>query len=289
MKPQEFHDSRRYASTSHGDVAYVRRGDGPAALFIHGAPLNGFQWRAALEGLQDIRSCIAVDSIGLGYSRVSENQEVTPDAQAAMLEGFLDLLDIDRIDLVGNDSGGGIAQVFTARCPERVRSLALTNCEIGDYETEVGDQFMGLVETGGFTQMLREWLADPSTHESLWALGYERPQEIDPAVLRVYIEPLLSSPERVQAMERYLTSFNPAYTRDAAEALQRLDIPVMILWGLADTFFSKHDARWLRDRLSNILVYEEIPEAKLFFPEERPKVFVEYLRRFWQLVGAEPA
>jgi haloalkane dehalogenase len=40
-----FHTSRRFASTVYGRIAYVERGRGPAALFVHGYPLNGFQWR----------------------------------------------------------------------------------------------------------------------------------------------------------------------------------------------------------------------------------------------------
>ena len=43
-----FHASRRFADLPLSRVAYVERGHGPAALFIHGHPLNGFQWRGAL-------------------------------------------------------------------------------------------------------------------------------------------------------------------------------------------------------------------------------------------------
>ena len=41
-----FHAERRFAKTGFGRIAYVERGRGPVALFIHGLPLNGFQWRA---------------------------------------------------------------------------------------------------------------------------------------------------------------------------------------------------------------------------------------------------
>src|SRR5438045_7399878 len=40
---------RSFAATRFGRVAYVERGSGPVALFFHGYPLNGFQWRGALE------------------------------------------------------------------------------------------------------------------------------------------------------------------------------------------------------------------------------------------------
>ena len=43
---------------------------GQAALFLHGAPLNGFQWRGAIERLSAHRRCIAPDFMGLGYSEI---------------------------------------------------------------------------------------------------------------------------------------------------------------------------------------------------------------------------
>ena len=49
-----FHAARRFADLPLSRVAYVERGHGPAALFIHGYPLNGFQWRGALPRLQGI-------------------------------------------------------------------------------------------------------------------------------------------------------------------------------------------------------------------------------------------
>ena len=42
----EFHAARRFVETPFGRIAYVERGRGPVALFLHGLPLNGFQWRA---------------------------------------------------------------------------------------------------------------------------------------------------------------------------------------------------------------------------------------------------
>ena len=53
-------------------------------------------------------------------------------ANAKMLKEVLDALKIDQVDLVGNDSGGGIAQIFAALNPERVQTLTLTNCDTQD-------------------------------------------------------------------------------------------------------------------------------------------------------------
>ncbi|MEO8550503.1 MAG: alpha/beta fold hydrolase, partial [Kofleriaceae bacterium] len=80
-----FRAERRFAELAVGKIAYLERGSGDAALFLHGAPLNGFQWRGAIERLSPHRRCVAPDFMGLGYSEVPEHQSLAADAQLAML------------------------------------------------------------------------------------------------------------------------------------------------------------------------------------------------------------
>ena len=42
---------RRFVTTRCGRIAYVEWGRGPVALFLHGFPLSGFQWRGVMEQL----------------------------------------------------------------------------------------------------------------------------------------------------------------------------------------------------------------------------------------------
>src|SRR5512145_1768637 len=84
MDAAAFHATRRFAETPFGRIAYVERGSGDAALFLHGFPLNGFQWRGALDRLSAHRRCLAPDFMGLGYTQVADDQNLAPDAQAAM-------------------------------------------------------------------------------------------------------------------------------------------------------------------------------------------------------------
>jgi haloalkane dehalogenase len=40
---------RRFVATRFGQIAYVERGTGPVALFLHGFPLSSFQWRGVID------------------------------------------------------------------------------------------------------------------------------------------------------------------------------------------------------------------------------------------------
>ena len=132
MDAAAYHRRRRFASTPFGEIAYVERGSGPVALFLHGYPLNGYQWRDIIERLSDVRRCIAVDLMGAGYTRTALEQDVSYAAQARMIAASLDALKIDQVDLVGNDSGSAVSQIFAARNARRLRSLILTNSIVHD-------------------------------------------------------------------------------------------------------------------------------------------------------------
>jgi len=139
-----FHASRRFADLPVSRVAYVERGHGLAALFIHGYPLNGFQWRGALERLHAYRRCIAPDVMGMGYTQTPKGQKISPETQATMLAMLLDSLHIDAVDQVANDSGGLVAQLFLAKYPRRLRTLLLTNCDVD--ENSPPPQFLPFIE-----------------------------------------------------------------------------------------------------------------------------------------------
>jgi haloalkane dehalogenase len=68
---------QHFAQLSYGDVAYVDRGIGPVALFIHGFPLYGFQWRDCVTALADFdRRCIVPDMLAMGRTRVKADRGV---------------------------------------------------------------------------------------------------------------------------------------------------------------------------------------------------------------------
>src|SRR5271166_5172703 len=110
---------RKTATTSVGELAYIQTGEGPTAIFIPGLFVNADLWQHQLVALADVRRCIAVDLLGHGESSYPEGVPLTHDLQAEAVLELIDALDLDRVDLIGNDSGGAIAQLILARAPER--------------------------------------------------------------------------------------------------------------------------------------------------------------------------
>ena len=283
MDRRSFDESRRYVKTSFGRIAYVERGSGPVAIFVHGFPLNGFQWRDVIESLGDGRRCVALDQMGLGHTEVAPDRSLRLPDQAAMIGEVASALGADRIDLVGNDSGGGICQAFAARHPERVRSLALTNCEVHDYwPNEALRNFYDSWRSGAVVPAMKAMLTDPSIARAAFAPAYEDPSHLTDEVVRVYLEPILANEERIATLARLaLSNTDPALTVALEPALKRLRAPTLVIWGDADVFFDSRSKNWLQRTIPGFRRLISIPEGKLFFPEERPAVVASALRKLW--------
>src|SRR6266404_2111112 len=201
----------RSIETASGRISYIEACSGPVALFVHGVVLNKHLWRRQLTGLSDIRRCIAVDLLAHGDTEIASDQDVSVTANANMLREVLDALQIDQVDLVGNDSGGGIAQIFAALNPERVRSLILTNCDTHDnWPPEAFKPFVNMVNAGGLSDTLNAMLADKAIYRSPGALGpaYERPENVSDEDIEIYLRPFLRSEQRTRDLQRFVAAFD---------------------------------------------------------------------------------
>jgi haloalkane dehalogenase len=286
MDAAAFHAARRFAFTTAGDIAYVERGSGDVALFLHGFPLNGFQWRGALDRLSPYRRCIAPDFLALGYTRVAEGQSVTPGAQVAMIVAFLDTLSVRSVDVVANDSGGAVAQLLITRHPERVRTLLLTNCDVEpDSPPPAVKPVIELARAGTFADtMLAPWVADKTIARSAQGLGgacYADPTHPTDEAIDCYLGPLVSAPERKALTNAYALGLDPNPLAGVTPALARSTVPTRVVWGTADTIFAATDADYLERTLGRSRGVRRLPYAKLFWPEEFPDIVADECRTLW--------
>jgi pimeloyl-ACP methyl ester carboxylesterase len=284
MTPQKFFEDARSVETPSGRISYVERGEGPVALFVHGVLLNGWLWRHQLHDLSNIRRCIAVDLLAHGRTEIGNDRDVSVTANAQMLVEFIDALGIDRVDLVGNDSGGGICQIFAANHPDRVRSIALTNSDVHtNWPPEAFKPVVELARQGGLPDLISSMLKDKNIYRSPQALGpaYEDPQAVSDSTIQTYLEPLVSSPKRAQDFARFVASFDNQHTVRIESQLRKLPAPALIVWGDDDIYFDVAWSKWLEEALQSARRRVVLRGARIFFPEERPQPFNAELRAFW--------
>jgi pimeloyl-ACP methyl ester carboxylesterase len=278
-------------TTRVGEVAYAERGEGPAALFVHGVFLNGYYWRHVMERLAGERRCLAPDLLGHGDTPARPGQDVSLRAEAELIEAFCEAMGLSEVDVVANDSGTAIAQIFAARHPERIASLTLTNGDAGEnYPPADFRQVVEMAKGGVFSAQREAFAADVGLLRPGFAAGYERIDALPDDTLRTYLGPLFATPEATKALERWLVSFEDAsQTREIEPLLRKLTAPTLIVWGTGDNFFPLKWAYWLKGLIPGAREVIELEGAKLFFPEERPDELARAIRAHWRTNAKAPA
>ena len=287
LAARRYDRERRFAQTAFGRIAHIDRGTGPAALFLHGFPLSSFQWRGAIDRLSSLRRCLAPDLMGLGHTVVAPGQSITPAAQADMIAAFLDRIEIRQVDLIANDSGGAVAQLFVTKYPLRVRTLPLTNCDV---ETDSPPSAMlPIIEAaraGLYPDLwLEPWLRHKDVARSPTGLGglcYSDAAHPTDAALDQYLRPLLASAERKALVNRYTLGLTPNPLQGIEPLLRQCTVPTRMVWGMGDTIFSPRNPDYLAGVLPRFTGIRRIDRAKLFFPEEYPDILAEEARLLWE-------
>jgi pimeloyl-ACP methyl ester carboxylesterase len=291
MQLSELNAHRHTAATRFGEISYLDLGAGPTALFVHGVATNAFLWRHVMDALSDQRRCLAIDLPLHGQSPVTAEQDLSLAALAAGLDDFCEVLGLTGIDLVANDTGGAIAQIFAAHHPQRLATLTLTNCDtVDNLPPEAFKPMVELAAAGNLAPSAVAMFANLEAAAQIsFASGYEHLDRMDRDVIRSYLQPCFGTMERARQFERLLVSLDVGDLQAVMPQLGELTVPTLVVWGTGDAFFDVSWAYWLRDTIPGTTRVVTVDGARLFFPEERPMDLVPHLEQHWAAVAAARA
>ncbi len=224
-------------------VAYRRKGTGPPALFLHGAGSTRL-WLPFYEQLSASLDLVAPEHPGFGDTPTPEWLEGFDDL-VLHYRDVLDVLELDRVHLIGFSLGGWIAADIAIFAPDRVKSLTLISpaglrmpeAPMTDFLRMPPEQIPDLLFNGEAQHYL-EFLPAPG--------------DLD-AVIRGYGE----------ATTFARLAWNPRYDRKLDHRLARVTCPALVLEPDEDRLIpNAHYARWV----------ELLPNARLekVSGEQRP-------------------
>ena len=250
--------------TPLGAVAVQEAGppDGPPILLVHGtAGWSGF-WRnvsahLAARGWR----VIAVDLPPFGYSEHDEEARYDRGAQAVRLAAVLARRARRPAVVVGHSFGGGPATELALRAPARVRSLILVDAALGEIDPGRG-------RTAAERLLGAAWVAQPVTSATM-----TNPM-LTGAMLRSmlareeaaapWVETIRAPMRRSGTSEAYAAWLPNLFLADdgalsrRSAALQRLAVPVALIWGEADTVTPIAQGERL-ERLMRARRFERLP------------------------------
>jgi len=101
---------------------YIKTGDGPPLLLIHGFFGHALVWRLNIQALSEHFTVYAPDLWGLGYS-TREPLDYGWKLYSRQIKLFVNAMGIEKCCIGGLSMGGGIAIQFTNDYPEMVEKL----------------------------------------------------------------------------------------------------------------------------------------------------------------------
>ena len=113
--------------TNDIETHFVKRGNGPPIVFIHGMAMSATEWEPQMDALSDEYTTIAYDVRGHGRTGGSDRDSYTMELYAADLDALLTELNVENPVLCGLSMGGCIAQMYAATYPEKVAGLIVSD------------------------------------------------------------------------------------------------------------------------------------------------------------------
>lgn len=218
-------------------LRYVRKGQGPPLVLLHGLGSSIYSWSEVLEGLARHHDVVAVDLPGFGFSDQPEDLAFGRLPRAVL--GLMDRLGLEKASLAGNSLGGAVAIVLAAERPERVDRLVLIDAAGFNFAPEDRPAIFRFVSAvpGILLERLpvRRWL----TRAALRQVFLDPAQVTDERV-EEYAAPMLRA-GAARALQSLLTSSSHELDH-FEELLARVRSPTLILWGREDRWVPVTDA-----------------------------------------------
>ena len=267
----------RTAELSSGSVEYIDTGgDGSVVVFLHGLLMDRTLWDDVLPHLSPQVRCIA-PTLPLGAHRhpLRNREGLSLDGLAAMVVELLDSLGLDRVTLVGNDTGGAVAQFVVRHYPDRIDRLVLASCEAFDNfppgltgRTIVTAGRLPPALFGLFMQQLRLRVV----RRSPMAFGWLTRR--GDAVVRGWLDPVLHDPAVRRDAVQLLRSLATARSTLAAASddLAKFDRPALVIWAADDRVMPPEHGRRLAELLPQGRL-AVIPDSYTLLPLDQPAEF----------------
>jgi pimeloyl-ACP methyl ester carboxylesterase len=218
---------------SDGARAHYRlRGpDGaPALVLLHGSNASLLTWEPWSKALSDRFRVISVDLPGHGLTGAVPNGDYGQEGMAKFVGEFADRLGLKSFALAGNSMGGGVAARFAEENPGRVTKLILVDAGGLPFKSGEGTPLAFRLARVPVLNLILLHV----TPRSLVTEGLDKAivhkEVITGAMIDSYWDFARMDGTRRATMDRFQLGFDS----DVADNLDKLAMPVLILWGEQD-------------------------------------------------------
>jgi pimeloyl-ACP methyl ester carboxylesterase len=258
-------------------IATGRHGEGLPVLLLHGTPAHSIIWRNVVPRLTAAGMQVHLfDLLGFGASERPLAADTSVAAQSRLVGALLDHWGLADVHLVGHDIGGTSALLFALDQPHRLRSL--TVADLPSYDSWPSPTWRGIHQR--FAEHAR---MPPDEHRALMirqmAMAVFDKHLMQGPLLEDYLAPISGVIGQPAFYQHQVAHYDARYTRDFAERLPHLALPVQILWGAEDEWQPLEYAHRLQRDIPGAVLHL-VENAGHFLMEDAPEQVSDHLRAF---------
>ena len=271
----------QFAQVNGIRLHYVKMGEGPLLILLHGWPQTCYEWRKVMPTLASKFTVVAPDLRGLGLSEKTQtgyDKHTIANDVAALIKHLGERSAI----VVGHDMGGKVAYVLSLLYPELVTKLIMVDCMPPGIEnmdpSKGGMWHYGFHMAAEFPEMLtkgreREYISAQMTQ---WL---HQKDAITQDARAEYAKHYASPGGMTAGFNYYRTLLDDAKFL-AAYADRKVAMPVLTIagrYGVSDNLFKAMAPK--ADNLKGVIA----EESGHFVPEEEPVFLTEQILNFAQV------
>jgi pimeloyl-ACP methyl ester carboxylesterase len=227
-------DASQFMEVAGVRVHYRDEGprDGPVVVLVHANFASLLGWESWAEALKDKYRVVRFDMTSHGLTGPDPSGDHTLERTMEITEAFIDALGIDDLTIGGTSLGGTVSVFYTMRNPERVKRLILLS--------------PGSIEG-------KEQKARGDVPDAAYVLKYIMPRALPKSMLDSGFAPDPAPDELVDRWydlwrnegqrEAQLDRLKFYDSGDISEVFGQVRVPVLLLWGEANTTakFAQHE------------------------------------------------
>jgi len=251
-------------------------GDGPPLLFIHGLGGLWQNWLLNIPAFMSSHRCVTFDLPGFGESEVPAGELSIP-TFARTADAVCEQLGIDCPVVIGNSMGGFVGAELALRFPTRVEKLVLVSA------AGLSTEYVRREPVLAFARM---WAALTTRAGARADAIIRRPR-----LRRVALQAVVRYPERLSVplttelvrgagAPGFNDSFAALLGYSFRDRLERIEIPVLIVWGRNDMLVPVEDAEMFEHLIgenAHSVIFDDTGHLAMM---ERPSRFNELVAGF---------
>ena len=226
----------------HDTTILLLHGSGPGANAMS-------NWQFALPFLGDNYHCLAPDIAGFGQSqhvRPPQGTDAWIDAWVDQMISLLDARNLEKVYLVGNSMGGGVALQLLARHPERFEKTVLMGAVGAPFKATEGLQkgwgFYESPSEAALAELVGKFLHNPALlGGDIQKIAAERYKNVMQDNVRLQFEAMFSKNTQ-ESVDAFVLS---------EQQLKSISQPLLITHGREDYFIPLSNSYYLAERIPN--------------------------------------